>query len=117
MLVHVLFTHLLLHNIGVRIVPICLPVHSHMYRDQMDSLFLAQVLMLLFNFHFLLFLITQRYLYVQGFIIIRDENDITSRILEVAPKFLWEVESQMLENKEKKMETVLICRKKFWAIV
>ena len=52
-----------------------------------------------------------------GFIIIRDENDITSRILEVAPKFLWDVESQMLENKEKKMETVLICRKKFWAIV
>ena len=54
---------------------------------------------------------------MKGFIIIRDENDITSRILEVAPKFLWEVESQMLENKEKKMETVLICRKKFWAIV
>ncbi|KAL2326017.1 hypothetical protein Fmac_025075 [Flemingia macrophylla] len=52
-----------------------------------------------------------------GFIIIRDEEDITSRIKEVAPKFLWDVESQLLENKVKKMETVLFCRKKFWAIV
>ncbi|KOM34247.1 hypothetical protein LR48_Vigan02g039700 [Vigna angularis] len=51
-----------------------------------------------------------------GFVIIRDEEDITSRIQEVGPKFLWDVESKLLENKEKKMETVLICRKKFWAI-
>ena len=40
-----------------------------------------------------------------------------SRINELAPKFLWDVESHLLENKEKKMETVLICRKKFWAIL
>ncbi|KAL9319156.1 hypothetical protein ACSQ67_015673 [Phaseolus vulgaris] len=52
-----------------------------------------------------------------GFVIIRDEEDITSRIQEVAPKFLWDVDLKLLENKEKKMETVLICRKKFWAIV
>lgn len=54
---------------------------------------------------------------VQGFIIIRDAETITARIQDLAPKFLWEVESHMLENIEKKPETVLICRKKFWAIV
>jgi len=54
---------------------------------------------------------------MQGFVIIRDEEDITSRIKELAPKFLWDVELKLLENKEKKMETVLICRKKFWAII
>lgn len=54
---------------------------------------------------------------VQGFIIIRDEESITSRVQHLAPKFLWEVESHVLENKEKKTETVLICRKKFWALV
>ncbi|KAK4839670.1 hypothetical protein QYF36_023878 [Acer negundo] len=53
----------------------------------------------------------------QGFIIIRDEESITSRICDLAPKFLWDVELHSLENKEKKMETVLIGRKKFWAIV
>lgn len=53
----------------------------------------------------------------QGFIIIRDEESITSRVQHLAPKFLWEVESHVLENKEKKTETVLICRKKFWALV
>ncbi|KAI4300855.1 hypothetical protein L6164_034185 [Bauhinia variegata] len=54
----------------------------------------------------------------QGFIIIRDEQDIVSRIQELAPKFLWNVESQVLvQNKEKKMETLLICRKKFWAVL
>lgn len=52
-----------------------------------------------------------------GFIIIRDEEHIISRINDLAPKFLWDVESHLLENKEKKMETVLICRKKFWAIL
>ncbi|XP_028766752.1 probable methyltransferase PMT7 isoform X2 [Neltuma alba] len=52
-----------------------------------------------------------------GFIIIRDEDHILSRIQEIAPKFLWDVESHSLQNKEKKMETALICRKKFWAIV
>ncbi|XP_015583546.1 probable methyltransferase PMT7 isoform X2 [Ricinus communis] len=53
----------------------------------------------------------------QGFIIIRDEESITSRIRDLAPKFLWEVKSHSLENKDKKLETVLICRKIFWAIV
>ncbi|WJX11083.1 hypothetical protein P8452_01733 [Trifolium repens] len=52
-----------------------------------------------------------------GFIIVRDEEHVMSRIKELAGKFLWDVESQLLENKEKKMETVLICRKKFWAIL
>ncbi|KAG6743745.1 hypothetical protein POTOM_052446 [Populus tomentosa] len=54
---------------------------------------------------------------VQGFFIIRDEESITSRVRDLAPKFPWEVKSHVLENKEKKIETVLICRKKFWAIV
>ncbi|XP_062117942.1 probable methyltransferase PMT7 isoform X1 [Humulus lupulus] len=53
----------------------------------------------------------------QGLMIIRDEEAITSRIQALAPKFLWDVESHVLENQEKKKETVLICRKKFWAIV
>ncbi|KAK7278938.1 hypothetical protein RJT34_23979 [Clitoria ternatea] len=52
-----------------------------------------------------------------GYIIIRDEENVTSKIQEIAPKFLWDVESHLLENKEKRMETVLFCRKKFWAIV
>lgn len=54
---------------------------------------------------------------MQGYIIIRDEEAISSRIHDLAPKFLWEVKSHSLENKEKKLETVLICRKKFWAII
>ena len=54
---------------------------------------------------------------VQGFIIIRDDEHILSRIKEIAAQFLWDIESNLLENKEKKMETVLFCRKKFWAIV
>lgn len=54
---------------------------------------------------------------VQGFIIIRDEETMISRIRDVAPKFLWEVKSHTAENKEKKRETVLICRKIFWTIV
>ncbi|XVE61043.1 hypothetical protein DITRI_Ditri06bG0008700 [Diplodiscus trichospermus] len=58
-----------------------------------------------------------RVLRPQGFVIIRDDDSITSRIQDLAPKFLWEVESHTLENKEKQRETVLICRKKFWAIV
>ncbi|KAM7500081.1 hypothetical protein LguiA_024495 [Lonicera macranthoides] len=53
----------------------------------------------------------------QGFIIIRDDEMIISRVREIAPMFLWEVESHSLENEQKQMETVLICRKKFWAIV
>ncbi|XWS65355.1 hypothetical protein CRYUN_Cryun05aG0105700 [Craigia yunnanensis] len=58
-----------------------------------------------------------RILRPQGFVIIRDEDSITSRIQDLAPKFLWEVDSHILENKKKQRETVLICRKKFWAIM
>lgn len=58
-----------------------------------------------------------RMLRPQGFVIIRDEESIISRIKEYAPKFLWEASTYQVENKEKKMESVLICRKKFWAIV
>lgn len=54
---------------------------------------------------------------MQGFIIIRDEDSIVSRIRDLAPKFLWDTTSHMLENEEKRLEPVLICRKKFWAIV
>ncbi|KAF7819124.1 putative methyltransferase PMT6 [Senna tora] len=52
----------------------------------------------------------------EGFMIIRDEDHILSRVQEIGPKFLWQVESHSLLNNEN-METVLICRKKFWAIV
>ncbi|GMI78846.1 hypothetical protein like AT5G04060 [Hibiscus trionum] len=58
-----------------------------------------------------------RVLRPQGFVIIRDEDSITSRIQDLAPKFLWEFESHILENRDKQRETVLICRKKFWAIL
>jgi hypothetical protein len=54
----------------------------------------------------------------QGFVIIRDEEYIISRIRGLAPKFLWEVETHELENKDKKItESVLFCRKRFWAII
>ena len=53
----------------------------------------------------------------QGFIIIRDEKNTLSRIIDLAPKFLWDVRTHMLENEENGTELVLICRKKFWAIV
>ncbi|KAH0855213.1 LOW QUALITY PROTEIN: hypothetical protein HID58_020391, partial [Brassica napus] len=53
----------------------------------------------------------------QGFIIIRDEEQVISRIRDLAPKYLWEVETHQLENKFKKIETVLFCRKRFWAII
>uniref|UniRef100_A0A0D9ZYG6 Methyltransferase n=1 Tax=Oryza glumipatula TaxID=40148 RepID=A0A0D9ZYG6_9ORYZ len=53
----------------------------------------------------------------EGFIIIRDENAILSGINDLAPKFLWDVTTHMLENEESKPEKVLICRKKFWSIV
>ncbi|KAJ6838447.1 putative methyltransferase PMT7 [Iris pallida] len=53
----------------------------------------------------------------QGTIIIRDEDSFVSRIKEIAPKFLWDVTSHMLENEERVMEPVLICKKKFWAII
>ncbi|KAM0885993.1 hypothetical protein ACQ4PT_029978 [Festuca glaucescens] len=53
----------------------------------------------------------------QGFIIIRDVNTTLSRISDLAPKFLWDVTSRTLENEENMPEQVLICRKKFWAII
>ncbi|KAK3029574.1 hypothetical protein RJ639_038325, partial [Escallonia herrerae] len=52
----------------------------------------------------------------QGFIIIRDDDSILSRIREIASMYLWDVELHSLENVQKQMESVLICRKKFWAI-
>ncbi|KAI4367569.1 hypothetical protein MLD38_023292 [Melastoma candidum] len=57
-----------------------------------------------------------RILRPEGFAIIRDQEPITRRIQDLTPKFLWDVKSRSLENKEKQLETVLICRKKFWAI-
>ncbi|XP_068662363.1 probable methyltransferase PMT7 [Aristolochia californica] len=53
----------------------------------------------------------------QGVVIIRDELSIISRISDLAPKFLWDVNQHMLETAERKEEFVLICRKKFWAII
>ncbi|CAI9297671.1 unnamed protein product [Lactuca saligna] len=53
----------------------------------------------------------------QGFIIIRDVGLIVSRITDLAPKFLWDVTSHVLENPQGVSEPVLICQKKFWAIV
>ncbi|KAF5178259.1 S-adenosyl-l-methionine-dependent methyltransferases superfamily protein [Thalictrum thalictroides] len=53
----------------------------------------------------------------QGFIIIRDEESIVSYIKDIASKFLWDVELHMLEDDHKKAEPVLVCQKKFWAIV
>ncbi|GAB4842721.1 hypothetical protein Ancab_012696 [Ancistrocladus abbreviatus] len=58
-----------------------------------------------------------RILRPQGFIFIRDEGSIISRIQDSAPKFLWDVNSYQLENKKHEMETILVCRKKFWAII
>ncbi|KAF6167544.1 hypothetical protein GIB67_031745 [Kingdonia uniflora] len=54
----------------------------------------------------------------QGFIIIRDEKSIISRIKDLASKFLWDVELHMLQDeRQQKVEPVIVCRKKFWAIV
>lgn len=58
-----------------------------------------------------------RLLRPQGFVIIRDDESIVSRIRDLAPKFLWDVTSHVLENQQGVSEPVLICQKKFWAIV
>ncbi|KAI3811738.1 hypothetical protein L1987_21467 [Smallanthus sonchifolius] len=58
-----------------------------------------------------------RLIHPQGFIIIRDHESIILRIRDIAPKFLWEVKSFVLEDQQKQSEPVIICRKKFWAIV
>lgn len=55
--------------------------------------------------------------FTQGFVIIRDDESIVSRIRDLAPKFLWDVTSHVLENQQGVSEPVLICQKKFWAIV
>ncbi|KAL8036989.1 hypothetical protein ABFX02_11G011100 [Erythranthe guttata] len=59
-----------------------------------------------------------RILRPQGYIIIRGEDDsVISRIVDLAPKFLWETQLHFLEDDQKRMESVLFCRKKFWAIL
>lgn len=58
-----------------------------------------------------------RMLRPKGFVIIRDEEPIISRIKGLAPKYLWDVSSYQLQNKQKENESVLICKKKFWAII
>ncbi|KAK6127297.1 hypothetical protein DH2020_038960 [Rehmannia glutinosa] len=59
-----------------------------------------------------------RMLRPQGYIIIRGEDDtVISRIIDVAPKFLWDTRLHFLEDDQKRMEPVLFCRKKFWAIL
>lgn len=56
-------------------------------------------------------------LITQGYVIIRDDNSILSRIRDLGPKFLWEVTSHVVENQQGVSEPILICQKKFWAIV
>ncbi|GFP83878.1 probable methyltransferase pmt7 [Phtheirospermum japonicum] len=59
-----------------------------------------------------------RMLRPQGYIIIRGEDDtVISRVKDLAPKFLWDTELHFLEDDQKRMESVLFCRKKFWAIL
>lgn len=53
---------------------------------------------------------------MQGYIIIVDEEPVISRVKEIAPDFLWDIESHVLENEDGAMKTMLVCRKKFWAI-
>uniref|UniRef100_M1APW3 Methyltransferase n=1 Tax=Solanum tuberosum TaxID=4113 RepID=M1APW3_SOLTU len=57
-----------------------------------------------------------RILQPQGFIIIRDEESIISRIQDLARKFLWDVQLHYLEDDRKKTGSALFCRKRFWAI-
>ncbi|KAM3280698.1 putative methyltransferase PMT6 [Capsicum chacoense] len=57
-----------------------------------------------------------RMLRPQGFIIIRDEESITSRIQNLASRFLWDVQLHYLEDDRRKTGPVLFCRKRFWAI-
>ncbi|KAL3623737.1 hypothetical protein CASFOL_032553 [Castilleja foliolosa] len=59
-----------------------------------------------------------RMLRPQGYIVIRGEDDsVISRVKDLAPKYLWDTELHFLEDDEKRMESVLFCRKKFWAIL
>ncbi|KAJ3687951.1 hypothetical protein LUZ61_017115 [Rhynchospora tenuis] len=53
-----------------------------------------------------------------GFIIIRDSNSIISKVLNLAPKYLWNVTAmRSLQEEENVPESVVIYQKKFWAIV
>ncbi|KAL3819733.1 hypothetical protein ACJIZ3_005638 [Penstemon smallii] len=59
-----------------------------------------------------------RMLRPQGYVIIRGEDEsVIKRIIGLAPKFLWDTQLHSLEDDKKKMEQVLFCRKRFWAIV
>lgn len=78
---------------------------SH-YKDRASSCLLEDIMLEM-----------DRILRPRGFVIIRDEESIISRIRELAPKFLWDANSYQLQNQENRTESVLICRKKFWAIV
>ncbi|KMT15125.1 hypothetical protein BVRB_3g062430 [Beta vulgaris subsp. vulgaris] len=77
---------------------------SH-YHDRDDNCLLEDIMLEM-----------DRMLRPQGFIIIRDEEPILSKIKDLAPKFLWDVSSYQLQNKQQEEKTVLICRKRFWAI-
>ncbi|XP_071686514.1 probable methyltransferase PMT6 [Rutidosis leptorrhynchoides] len=78
---------------------------SH-YGDHQDGCLLEDILLEM-----------DRLIRPQSYIIIRDNESIISRIREVAPKFIWDVNLHILENQQKQTEQVLICQKKFWAIV
>lgn len=55
---------------------------------------------------------------MQGFIIIRDSDSILSKVLDLAPKYLWNVTAmRSLQHEENVSESVVIYQKKFWAIV
>ncbi|KAK1420702.1 hypothetical protein QVD17_22517 [Tagetes erecta] len=76
------------------------------YRNQGDGCLLEDIMLEM-----------DRLIRPQGYVIIRDDNSILSRIRDLGPKFLWDVTSHVVENQQGVSEPILICRKKFWAIV
>ncbi|CAA3008194.1 probable methyltransferase PMT7 [Olea europaea subsp. europaea] len=59
-----------------------------------------------------------RILRPRGYIIIRGETEpVINRVVDLAPKFLWDTQLHFLEDDQKKMDPVLFCRKKFWSII
>jgi Putative S-adenosyl-L-methionine-dependent methyltransferase len=67
---------------------------------------------------YLLLQLTDNFASMQGFIIIRDSDSILSEVLDIAPKYLWNVTAiRSLQREENVSESVVICQKKFWAIV
>lgn len=58
-----------------------------------------------------------RILRPQGFFIIRDDSAIISKVVDIAPKFLWDTKVYNLEGVGNQGEQLLICQKKFWIIV